>query len=174
MVTYVKCILFNETGVSFKTAPRILTFFQLPWVANLHFMWNSLLPKPPKRWHNNSFLGSVACVAYKNLVCPTWFWKKVSNSPFQKSNTDGEGLWSTRVSEHFFAIPKSVRQQVPSHPRKCSRQKRCVQCAEQQKKHKNTCMNVSKTLLWKWNMQKRFHYKKVLKLKWTGGEPRGG
>ena len=52
-----KYYLINNQAGSSKTAPRIL-IFQLPWVQNLHFIWNPLLPKP-NGWHNNSFLGHL-------------------------------------------------------------------------------------------------------------------
>ena len=51
----------DELAVLFcwYVAPKQPSGFWLPWVPNLHFIWNSLLTKPPKSWPNNSFLGKV-------------------------------------------------------------------------------------------------------------------
>ena len=42
-------------------------------MPNLHFIWNLLLPKPSKSWHNNSFLGSVIVVIWR--LHNVWFIK---------------------------------------------------------------------------------------------------
>ena len=38
------------------------------WGPILHFMWNPLLPMPPKCWHNNSFLGSVLSSSHQFVL----------------------------------------------------------------------------------------------------------
>ena len=59
--------------------PPEFWFFELPWVQNLHFSWNPLLPQTPqKSWDNHSFLSGVddgkfvhimvSSISKKNLV----------------------------------------------------------------------------------------------------------
>ena len=61
----------NELAVLFSLVAPGFWFFQLPWVPNLHFSWNALLPKHLESWHDNLFLSGV-CTYYQKLGFPFW------------------------------------------------------------------------------------------------------
>ena len=58
------------------------------WGPNIHFMWNPLLPMPPKSWHNNSFLGSVKSDPDCALSTLLHFHRLLSDQPrYSKFNS---------------------------------------------------------------------------------------
>ena len=93
----------NYASLAFAKSTKILVEEDLSetllnkWIEeNIHFMWNPLLPMPPKIWHNNSFLGSVVC----NMHCKT-----IKNCQFHGLLTFSGGyFWLRKMANKFIFL----------------------------------------------------------------------